>query len=122
MNNTKIINEIKRLKFEDFLWVIFIILSILNIIGDHNEKEFLETNNAIFETNSNKIFEFTLIITLLIYIYFFMRNYDAYKKASHKDKELYLVKILGSSLLIAGIICLLFFQTKQSSFIGSPAL
>ena len=120
MYNNETINDLKRLKFENFLWILFAILCIMNVFGDYNEEEYLVTNNQEYENKSNKIFEITLIVTLLIYIYFFIRNYNAYKKAS--DKDLYAIKLLGSSFLIAGVICLIYFQTKQISFVGSPAL
>lgn len=122
MYNTKNISEINRLKFEDFIWLVFAILCIANIYGDDNEIAYLETNNKSYDNKSDMIFEITLFITLLIYIYFFLRNYKAYEKASEEDKNLYAIKLLGSSLLIAGILCLLYFQTKQTSFVGSPAL
>lgn len=122
MYNKNVFDEINRLNFEDFLWILFAVLALINVYGDYNEKEYLETNNNNFEEKSNKIFEITLIITLFIYIYFFIRNYKAYEKASTEEKNLYTIKLLGSSLLIAGILCLLYFQTKQTSFIGSPAL
>lgn len=122
MDSTNIINEIKRLEFEDFLWVVFAIISIINIYGDYNEKEYLKTNNKTFENKSNKIFEFTLTIALLIYIYFFSRNYNAYKESTIEKRNLYTIKLLGSSLLIAGVLCLLYFQKNQTSFIGSPSL
>ena len=34
------ISELNRLNFENILWVIFIVLSIRNIIGDNYEKEY----------------------------------------------------------------------------------
>lgn len=116
------VEEINRLNFEDFLWLLFAVLCFANIYGDYNEKEYLNTNLNIFKNNSNKIFEFTLIITFLIYCYFFLRNYEAYKQASAAEKKLYYIKVLGSALLISGILCLIYFQTKQASFIGSPSL
>lgn len=122
MFNNDTIGQIKRLNFEDFLWLVFAVLCFANIYGDYNEKEYLNTNLNIFKNNSNKIFEFTLIITLLIYFYFFIRNYKTYKKVSADEKNLYYIKILGSALLISGIICLIYFQTKQTSFIGTPSL
>lgn len=122
MYDDKTMKEISRLNFEDYLWIIFAILCLANVYGDYNDKEYLITNNNIFKSNSNKIFEFTLIVTLLIYIYFFQRNYKAYVKASDKEKQLFIIKVLGSSFLIAGVICLIYFQTKQSSFVGAPAL
>lgn len=117
--NTSIINEVKRLKFEEFLWIVFAIISLLNVYGDKIEEKFVKTNQQKYEMESNKIFELTLIVTLLIYIYFFIRNYKALENAD--DKRLYEVKLLGSSLLISGIILLIYFQFNQTSFIGAPA-
>lgn len=122
MFSEKTIEEIKRLNFEDLLWVLFVFLSIANIFGDYNEKEFLKTNDSDFKTRANKIFEITLVITFFIYIYFLVRNYHAYQNASLENKNLYLIKTLGSSFLIAGIVLLIYFQFKQSSFVGSPAI
>lgn len=31
-------NLLKHLNFEDFIWIIFISISILNIIGNYNQK------------------------------------------------------------------------------------
>ena len=122
MYNEDTLNNIKRLDFEDFLWVLFAILAIANVYGDFNEKEYLITDENNYQNRSNVIFEITLIVTLFIYIYFFLRNYHFYKKASEEQKSLYVVKLVGSSFLIAGIVCLIYFQTKDSNFIGSPAL
>ena len=113
--------EINRLNFENFIWITFASLCILNINGDNLEKEYIQDNNEYAHNKANKIFEFTLTITLLIYIYFFLRNYRALKKEK-QQKKLYEIKLLGSTLLIAGIICLIYFQKKQRTFSGSPAL
>lgn len=120
MNNTN--DEINRLHFENILWITFAILSILNIRGDYDEELYIKTNNNLYEKESNKIFEFTLIVTLFIYLYFFERNYKAYKRASNNQQELYMSKVIGSVLLISGVICLIYFQVNQTSFIGSPAI
>lgn len=116
------IEELNRLKFENIIWGIFIFLSTLNIIGDINSEKFILTKDKVYEKKSNYIFEFTLIVTLFIYIYFFSRNYKAYQKISDNEKHLYLIKVLGSSFLIVGIILLIYFQTKQTNFLDSPAL
>ena len=71
MNNENQLREINRLNFEDFIWLIFIILGLMNIFGDYNEKEYLKSNNRMYENYANEIFELTLIITLFIYFYFF---------------------------------------------------
>ena len=64
-------NEVERLDFESILWILFIVLGILNIYGNQEEKEYIETNNKDYEKKANKIFKITLSVTLLIYLYFF---------------------------------------------------
>lgn len=110
-----------RLDFENLIWCTFIIISIMNIIGDNDEKAFLNSNDSSYKQEANEIFELTLSVTLLIYLYFGIRNYDALQKADDDKKKLYEIKFLGSTLLIAGVICLLYFQKNQKNFIGSPA-
>lgn len=115
-------SKINRLKFENILWLIFAIICIMNIYGDNDEIEYLETNDKSYEKKSNEIFKFTLMVTLFIYIYFFLRNLKAYEQATVEEKNLYLIKLLGSSFLIAGVLCLIYFQENETSFVGSPAL
>lgn len=115
-------NDLERLDFENIIWIIFIVLAILNILGDNLLKDFIVTNDKIEESYANKIFLFVLVISLFIYIYFFIRNYNAFEKASDNEKNLFAIKLLGSALLIAGIICLIYFQSKQVDFVGAPAI
>lgn len=121
MDNDRVVREIKRLKFEDFLWIIFIILAIANIYGDHEAIDYLRTDDRYYKKKSTKVFVIILIVTLLIYFYFLIRDYNAYKEASSEKKKLYSIKLLGISLLISGVLCLLYFQINQTSFMGSPA-
>lgn len=121
MNNTSTESEIKRLNFEDFLWIIFIAIALLNIFGDYNEKEYLKSNDKYYKNKANSIFEIALFTTFLIYIYFNIRNYNSYKKAPSAQKGIYQIKLFGSTLLIVGVLCLIYFQHEQTSFIGSPA-
>ena len=116
--------EIRRLNFEDLLLIVFIILSTLNMFGNQNEKIYVQTKDNVYKNRANRIFEFefTIIVTLIIYLYFFKRNYDSYNGVSEDKKGLYRVKVFGSLLLIVGTICLFYFQKKQTSFIGSPSL
>lgn len=114
--------EINRLNFEDIIWIIFIILSILNIISNNYQKEYIITNNQEYEDKANNISIFVLTILLLIYLYFFLRNYNMYNNKeypTHADS----VKVLGSILFILATICLLYFQIHSNdNFIGSPSL
>ena len=63
-------NDILRLNFENFIWIVFITISVLNIIADNDEKKFINANNSVYKTEANNIFE---LIIFLIYIYFAFR-------------------------------------------------
>lgn len=115
-------NNSLELDFEDFLLIVFIILSLLNIYGNYNSKLYEREKNIYYKYNSNRIFRFTLSITLLIYIYFFYRNYNAYQKVSYREKNLYSIKIFGTIFLIAGILCLLYFQNNETDFLNTPVI
>lgn len=114
--------ELKRLNIENLIWIIFIILSLLSILGNYDERMYLKEKNSYYKDQANKIFEFSLVVTFFIYLYFFTRNYEAYNNATIEQKELYQIKVIGTLFLIAGILCSLYFQQKQTNFFGSPAL
>ena len=114
--------ELTRLNFENFLWIVFAFLCFLNIYGDKLQKEYINTNINNFEKQSNNVFTFTLIVTLFIYIYFFLRNYNSYMKSTNEEKNLYKIKVFGSIFLIVGIICLIYFQKNNENFIGTSAI
>lgn len=114
-------NDILRLNFENFIWIVFITISVLNIIADNDEKKFINANNSVYKTEANNIFELTIFIIFLIYIYFAIRNYNALSNADDSQKSLYSIKFIGSIFLVVGSICLIYFQKKQANFMGSPA-
>lgn len=114
--------KILMLYFEDFLLVVFICLNILNMIGDKYERDFLRSNCNIYKVYANRIFDFTLFVTIIIYFYFLIRNYKSYNDVSYDKKDLYSVKLFGCIFVIVGIICLFYFQRKQSNFVGVPII
>lgn len=119
----KIEKEIKRLNFEDILWGIFIILSILNIVCNKLQKDYVITNNQYYEDSANNISIFVLTILLLVYLYFFIRNYSMYKNKGYEATQTDLIKVMGSIFFILGTLCLLYFQVhSDDNFIGGPAL
>lgn len=117
MNNT-----LNRLKIEDYIWVIFISLSVINMFGDSLQKKYVSTKNPEYQKEANEVFTFTLLATLFIYIYFFKRNYEALENISDENKELFTIKALGTAFLVVGILCLLYFQVNNKNFIGTPSL
>lgn len=131
MNDEKI-SELKRLKFEDYVWVAFIVLSILDIVADNYQKKFIITDNLSYEQTANKLYTLVVFISVFIYLYFFVRNYKANSKVDIYDQDKYLfeIKLLGSIFFLVGVLCLLYFQVNISdntsgssgAFIGGPAL
>ena len=120
MNNKE--NEINRLNFEDILWGIFIILSILNIISNANQKKYVVSKLQEYEDTANNISILVLTILLIIYMYFFARNYTMYNNKDNRTKADQ-IKVAGSIFFIIGTICLLYFQTNsKDNFIGGPVL
>ena len=114
--------DIKRLNFEDYIWIIFAVLAFFNIYGDNLQKEFLKTNDKNYEKKANDVFLLVLIVGFFIYLYFFYRNYRIFLKTKEEDKRLFIIKLIGSALLISGSMCLIYFQYKQTDFIGTPGI
>ena len=115
-------DDLKRLNFEDYVWIVFIFLCFLNICGNQLEKIFLRTNNSSFRRKSNNFYILALVIVFFIYSYFITRNLYQFHKANHQDKALYSIKVLGSILVLIGIVLLLYFQKNERTFVGSPGI
>lgn len=120
-NNVK--SEIDRLNFEDLLWIIFIFLSIMNIVGNYFQKEYVVTNYQYYEDKASNVSIFVLIILVFVYLYFFTRNCNMYNNKGINVTTTDLVKVIGSLFFVIGAICLLYFQVNSDdNFIGGPAL
>jgi len=122
MNNINEEQALKELNIEDFLALIFIGLGILSIYGDQIQKEYIKTKDNKYEQQANSIFDFILIITFFLYIFFLYRNYKSYQNAPPEKKELFSVKLLASCFLLSGIICSIYFQLNNKKFTGIPAI
>ena len=116
-------SEIDRLNFEDILWIIFICLSIMNIVANYYQKEYVVFNYQYYEDKANNISIIVLSILLFVYLYFFLRNYNMYKNKGIDVAKEDFIKVVGSLLFVIGTICLLYFQiSSDDDFIGGPAL
>lgn len=110
-------DELFRLNFENVLWIVFMSLAFLNILGDCASQKFLISQDSYYKRQSDSIFTLTLVITFLIYLYFLIRNLRQYQETPNYLKKMYLIKVFGSIFLISGIICLLYFQQKQKNIV-----
>lgn len=111
MNNEN--ETIKRLTFENYIWVIYIVIAIGNIFGDELIKKSITEHDNKSNNLANHLFTISLIITILIYFYFLERNIYDYKK--HFNSKAYKIRLFGSILTFVGIICFLYFQLTVST-------
>lgn len=111
MNSNNRYNEIM---IDEIILGIFIFLNILNFFADELEKKCLSDNNQERLKRSKDILILTLIITLIIYIYFFCNNYKDYiKNIDSYDSELFKIRCIGSFFVVIGIAGLLYFRIKK---------
>ena len=120
--NKDVYGEIKRLNFEDIIWIIFIFLSVMNIISNKLQKEYVVSDEQCYEDYANNISIVVLTILVFIYLYFFLRNYKMYNDKDNPS-DVDLIKVIGSMFFIVGTLCLLYFQIhSDDNFIGSPVI
>lgn len=121
MNNREE-DQIKNLSTEEILSSAFIVLGILSIYGDEIQKKYIKTKNRAYEEQANNIFDLILFITLILYLIFLYRNYKRYQESPENTKYLFEIKLLGSLLLLAGILCTIYFQQNIKTPTAAPEL
>lgn len=104
---------INRLTLENYIWAIFILISIGNIVGDELIKHSITEHDKEKDSLAKNIFIISLIVTLILYFYFMKRNYQDYQ--DHKDDTAYEIRFFGSVLTIVGVLCFLYFQVKTTT-------
>ena len=109
---------IKRLSFENFIWITFIIVSALDIYGDELIKKSVVNNDLKSKDKAENLFLFVALISILVYIYFFYRNYTDYKKYC---TNYYKIRLIGIILGLIGTLFLLYFQINNISIDDLPS-
>ena len=100
---------LKKIKTENYVWVIYFILICLCLCGNTFEKNYVLYNDQKSKETYRKITIFIFAVALIIYLYFFFDNYKDVKNLkptdSKRKKDLNELSLLGSTLiLIAGLI------------------
>ncbi len=122
MSNENFEQELKELNIEDFLSAIFIVLGILSIYGDQIQKKYIRTKNYEYQKKADNIFDFVLIATFFLYIFFLYRNYKNYENAREDRKYIFKVRLLGSCFFIVGALCTIYFRLENKKYVGVPEL
>ena len=106
------INErLEDIKFENFVWVIYIGIIILSYYANTLEKNYFTTNNKLSREKYRSIMIFIFIILVIVYSYFLTDSYESLKKLKSNDpeqkKQLTYISFIGSLLVfISGILFL----------------
>ena len=107
MNNTRL----KELQIDELIWIIFITISIINIIGDEFEKKYCLTKEQNNLNISKNIFTFTLFASLLIYGYILYTRYKKYQ--NDINNNLNKNRLFASILVVVASIINLYCQLKD---------
>lgn len=115
--------EIKNLIIDEVIWVIFIFLSIINLVGDECKKDYYVKSDTERETLSKKIFLFTLFVSFVIYIYVAFLKYKKvrYCYENNLDSACAEARLLASIMVVIASGIFLYCQIKESNPVN-PAL
>lgn len=105
-------NKLNSILIDEIIIIIFIIMNIISLYADELEKDYLYTKNINNLNISNKIAIYTLIITLIIYVYFLYLNYKDYIKYK---TSIYETRLIGSILIVIGLYCLIYFRINNKN-------
>lgn len=104
MDINSLYKQLKLLKEEDYIWIIYFFVVIFALISNFFEKEYLLKNNNKDKNIYKTINLILFIVTFFIYLYFVLINIDELKS----ENENYLINffnVIGAILyLIAAVI------------------
>ena len=109
-------NELKEVTINEWIWIVFVFLSLANIYGDELEKYSLKKQEKHNE-RARKIFLITASIALVIYLYFVINSYNKLEQARRQNKNTQLreINFLGQSLVFIGATLLIYFNIKNKN-------
>lgn len=107
MNNDNF-TEYNRLLFEDNISIVFIIVSLINIKANNIVEDAIITNNYEKYQRAITLYKINIIITILVYIYFIIRNVYFYNQAleNNEDPSFEKIRVIGSVLILIGTLML----------------
>lgn len=107
-------DDLKEVKINEWIWIIFVILSLANIYGDELEKNTLNQNH-IHNKKAKNIFLITATIALIIYFYFTVHSYNKLKKTKMQNTYLQEINFIGNTLVFLGALLLIYFSINNKN-------
>ena len=113
----------KELVVDEWIWVIFIILSVFNIFGDELEKKFYREKDLSSKNLSKTIFTLTVLVSFFIYIYLSYRKYQVISKnkAQGKKTDICETRFFASVLVVIASFLYLYCQLNDQDDVN-PSL
>ena len=108
--NSSLAEKLKNLKISDYIFIIFIVISLSGIYADHKEKDELTNKDPKGKQKAHNIRLLALVVSLLIYIYFL--NTRIKSKDKGVSKFLNNLEILESILFIIGGLIFIYTEYK----------
>lgn len=106
------INErLEDIKFEDFVWIIYIGIIILSWYANSLERNYFTTNNGVSREKYRSIMIFIFIVLVTFYFLFLKDSYEDLQNLKPSDteqkKQLTFLSFIGSLLVfISGLLFL----------------
>lgn len=113
--NEKDIERANELVIDEWIWVLFIILSALNISGDELEKKYCYNHIDKEKIRAKNIFTLTVFSSFLIYFYLAYKNCNKYHNAklNNQDTTLISTRCIASILVVIASFLFLNAQLKD---------
>ena len=111
MSHDEILNKLKEIKIENYIWIIYIGIIFMSWYSNSLEKDYFINKNINSKTKYRNVMLIIFSILVIVYLYFL---YDAYTSlrnlkpsASKKERDLATLSFIASLLItISGIIFL----------------
>lgn len=111
MTHDDVIEKLKAIQIEDYIWVIYIGIIFLSWYSNSIEKDFFINKNESSKIKYRHVIILIFSILVIVYLYFFNDSLSSFKKINEntpkKTKDLITLSLIASLLvLISGCIFL----------------
>lgn len=98
--------QLKQLREEDFIWLIYFFIVIFALIANRFEQNYLYTQNKTNQEYASKITTTILIVAFFIYLYFTLVSFDNLeylkRNGNNKDVKVAFERLLANILFLVG--------------------
>ncbi len=111
MNNESIEKRLEKIKIEDIIWILYLIIIILSFIANSIERNYFIKNDIKDKKTYQNLMIFIFTILCLVYAYFTYDNYKDIKELKSYDSNTkieftYISFIATLLVLISGLLFL----------------